>query len=399
VLRLAWRNLWRNRRRALITIASVFFAVFFCLLLLGLQNDSWQRMADNTLNTQAGHIQIHAKEYWEDKTIEHFMSMDAATLAKLENLPHVTNVSPRLETFAMAASNTLSKGVAVLGVSPTKEAQKSALPSRLIKGEYLSENDEGILIGEALSQYLKVDVGDSLALIGQGYQGASAVGLFPIRGIAKLMLPEMDKGLVYLSLPAAQQFIDMPNGYSGVLISIKDNKHLDKVMQEVQQNVDVQKLDVYSWHFTMERLLKQAKTDKAFSKLTAFIMYILVGFGILGTVIMLTNERRREFCVLVSLGMSRLKLSAVVVLELLLMSFMGVALGLVASLLTGQWFSANPIKLSGEMAQLLLEVGMEPLLGVSMFWTDFGEQALAIFVMVALATTYPVRKILKLKPR
>ena len=396
MLRLAWRNLWRNRRRALITIASVFFAVFFCVLLLGFQNDAWQRMADNTLNTQAGHIQIHAKEYWEDKTMEHFMSMDAATLAKLEALPEVTNVSPRVETFALASSSSVSKGVAVLGVSPSKEAQKSALPSRLIKGEYLSETDEGILIGEALSQYLKVDIGDSLALIGQGYQGASAVGLFPVRGIVKLTLPEMDKGLIYMSLPAAQRFIDMPDGYSGVLISIRNNKHLDKAMHAVKQSVDTQKLDVYSWHFTMQRLLQQGQTDKAFGKLTAFILHILVGFGILGTVIMLTNERRREFCVMVSLGMSRRRLSAVVVLELLLMSVLGVVCGLAAGMALGHWFGANPVQLSGELAELLLAVGMEPLMGLSVQWADAGEQALAILAMVALATTYPARKILKL---
>jgi len=378
-------------------MASVFFAVFFCVLLLGFQNDAWQRMADNTLKTQTGHLQIHAKEYWEDKTMEHFMSMDAATLAKLEALPEVTNVSPRVETFALASSSSVSKGVAVLGVSPSKEAQKSSLPSKLIRGEYLSEDDEGILLGERLSQYLKVDVGDSLAMIGQGYQGASAVGLFPVRGIARLVFPEVDKGLVYMTLPAAQRFIDMPDGYSGVFISIKDNKRLDKAMREVEQSVDLQKLDVYSWHFTMGRLLEQAETDKAFGKLTAFIMYILVGFGILGTVIMLTNERRREFGVMVSLGMSRMKLSAVVVLELLWMSLLGVVLALAVSMPIGQWFSANPVPISGALAQMYLEVGMEPLLGLSVQWADFGGQALAVFVMVVLAATYPVRKIMKLK--
>jgi len=397
VLRLAWRNLWRNSRRALITVASVFFAVFFCVLLMGIHHDSWERMADNALKTQAGHIQIHAKEYWEDKTTDHFMSMDAATLAQLDTLAGISNVSPRIETFALAAAGPLSKAVAVLGVSPAKEAQKSALPSRLTKGNYLSEDDEGLLVGEALSRYLKVDVGDSLALIGQGYQGASAVGLFPIRGIVKLKFPEMDKGLVYMSLPAAQHFIDMPGGYSGVFISIKNNRQLDNVLHEVKQSVDTQKLDVYSWHFTMERLLEQAKTDKAFNRLVMYILYTLVGFGILGTVIMLTNERKRELSVMVSLGMSRMKLSAVIVLELLLMSFMGVMLAGAVSLPMSYWFSANPLQFSGALAELYEAVSMEPLLGLSIHWADFGEQAAAVLLMVAIAATYPVRKILTLK--
>ena len=418
ILKLAWRNIGRNRRRALITMASVFFAVFFCIIMQGFQTGAWEGMVDNMLRAQSGHIQIHAQGYWDDKTVENFMFMDATTLSQLENIENIENVSPRLETFAMASFETVSKGIAIIGVSPAKEASKSNMPSRIVQGNYLSETDDGILIGEGLSKYLRVQVGDTIALIGQGYHGASAAALFPVRGILKLMTDEMDNGMAYISISAAQHFIDMPDGYSGILITLKDDKLLEKTMEAVSSQLSIIRRGVshtpisanqlsdlnnenyyavYSWHFTMERLLQTAASDKAFVYVIMLIMYVIVGFGILGTVIMMTNERKREFCMMISLGMSRRRLSAVVAIELTMMSFVGVALALAVSLPTGLWFAAHPIPMGGEMADMYTAFGMEPHLPMSVNPAIFIEQMCCILVIALLTVIYPVHRLMRLK--
>jgi ABC-type lipoprotein release transport system permease subunit len=425
MIKLAWRNIWRNRRRAVITMASVFFAVFFCTVMMGIQAGAWGRMVENMLRTQTGHIQIHAKGYWEEKIIDNFMFMDSVTISALENINEIETVSPRVETFAMAASGSVSKGIAIVGVSPAKETLKSNLPSRILKGEYLTENDDGILIGEGLARYLKVSAGDTLAFIGQGYHGSSATGLFPIRGILKLMTIEMDNGMAYMTLTSAQTFIDMPDGYSGILISIKDNNRLDETMgiikyqlsaggsrhyefdpqspenkgmlKQVQHNNDSDLYEVLSWHFTMERLLQQTQSDKAFGNILMLIMYVIVGFGILGTVIMMTNERKREFCVMISLGMQRTRLATVIAAELFFMSLTAVALAFVVTLSTGHWFAAHPIKITGEMGDMFVQYGMEPILPMSVHPSIFITQMTFILVIVLLACIYPVSKILKLE--
>jgi ABC-type lipoprotein release transport system permease subunit len=378
-------------------MASVFFAVFFCALMTCQMEGVWEKMIDNTLRTQTGHIQIHEKGYWDDKVIDNFMTMDAETLARLPAIDNVENVSPRVETFAMTSFGSVSKGIAVIGISPEAETGKSNLPARLVEGDYLSEADGGILIGKGLSKYLKVTVGDTLALIGQGYHGASAAGLFPVRGILNLVVAEMDNGMAYITLPAAQQFIDMPDGYSGILIAVKNNSRLDETIQSVEQAVDTQKLDVFSWHFTMERLLQTAESDKAFSKIMMCILYLIVGFGILGTVIMMTNERKREFVVMVSLGMQRSRLAVMVATEILMMALLGVALALVVTVPIACLGAAHPIELTGEMAKMYTDMGMEPLLPMSTAPVNFINQILVIAVLTALATIYPVKKILGLK--
>ena len=397
MIKLAWRNIWRNRRRSIITMASVFFAVFFCVIYSSFERGMWDRMIQNMLNTQTGHIQIHGKEYWDDKVVDNFMFMDADTITQLEHIDNITNVSPRIETFAMAASDSISRGIALIGVSPEKEAQKSNLPSRLIRGEYLSETDDGILIGEGLANFLKVDIGDRLALIGQGYQGSSAAELFPIRGIVKLMTIEMDNSMAYITLPAAQQFIDMPDGYSGILISIRNNNRLNETIRQVEEVVDMQKLDVYSWHFTMERLLQQSESNRAFLILIMGILYVIVGFGILGTVIMMTNERKREFSVMISLGMSRMRLTSIVSVELLIKSLIGAITAIAITLPIAYWFNANPIPLSGELAETYIQFGIEPLLPLATEPSIFINQLITILVISLFTMIYPIQKILKLK--
>jgi len=442
--KLSWRNIWRNRRRSLISIASVFFAVFFCVIMMGFQQGAWSRMIDNMLRTQTGHIQIHAKGYWDEKIIDNFMYMDASVISQLERIEQVENVSPRVEIFAMSSFGTISKGIAVIGVSPEKEAQKSNLSSRIVRGEYLSENDKGILIGEGLSKYLKANVGDTIALIGQGYHGANAAALFPIRGILKMLTGEMDNGLTYMTLASAQEFIDMPNGYSGILISIKDNNRLDETINEVKRHCglashfvqstsdpqspvnneiagqarndgdqarndgdqarndgDQDRNDdyaVYSWHFTMERLLQTSQSDKVFGVLIMSILYVIVGFGILGTIIMMTNERRREFCVMISLGMQRLRLAAVVGVELLMMSLIGVVLAFAVTLPVVHWYAAHPIQFTDEaMIEMFVSYGMEPVLPMSVEPSIFTGQIITVLAIVLLAVIYPVNHILKLK--
>jgi ABC-type lipoprotein release transport system permease subunit len=423
LIKIAYRNIGRNKRRTLITIASVFFAAFFCSVMVSYQMGTWEQMINNTLRTQAGHIEIHGAGYWDDKTVDNFMTMDSVTILKISELPNIDNVSPRVETCALASYGNTTKGIGVMGVSPQDEAKKSNLASHIIKGQYLTEQDNGIIIGEGLAGYLNVEVGDTVAFIGQGHFGASAAGLFPIRGIFYLPIADLNNSVAYTTLSAAQNFIDMPDGYSGILITLKNDRKLKDAMSLIhsllinneqltmdnENSVNIDKSDesnnyslftahysLYSWHFTMQRLLQQAESDQAFSYMMLFILYLIVGFGILGTVIMLTNERQREFKTMISLGMARTKLRWIVVMELLIMALAGVVSALVISYPIALYYHFNPIPLTGDMAMMMLDNGMEPVMPTSIDPSIFITQIVAVLIITALAMIYPVRKITKL---
>ena len=401
MIKLAWRNIWRNARRAKITMASVFFALFFCTIMNSVVNGLWEKMRDDALRTQTGHIQIHQTGYWGDKTIDNFMTMDAATIRKLEALDNIQNVSPRIALAAMASCGTQSKGVAIIGISPQKEKQKSNLPIRVVAGGYLSPNDDGVLIGQGLAVYLNVNVGDTLVLIGQGYHGASAAGLYPVRGLLHLPAIEMEHGLVYMTLPSAQTFIDMPDGYSGILISIEKESGLDAAIAAceavVNGDTEAGPYEVLPWQVTMKELLNTSASHKGLVKMIMFILYLIVGFGILGTVIMMTNERKREFSVMISLGMSRRRLKMVTLMELIMLTATGVALAIAVTVPLTYHFSRHPIPLTGNIAQAYTELGMEAVLITTCQTGVFITQAATILFFAGLTFIYPIRKIGTLK--
>jgi ABC-type lipoprotein release transport system permease subunit len=396
MFKLAYRNLWRNKRRTVITAASVFFALFFSIIMNAYMDGMWGQMIANTLRTQSGHIEIHAAGYWDDKTVDNFMAMDHAAIDRLRAMPNIDNVSPRIETFALASFGNVSKGVAIMAVSPEQENAKSKLAGHVVEGKYLDEADGGVLIGEGLAKYMKVSVGDTLAFIGQGHFGASAAGLFPVRGILKLAITEMSNSLAYMTLPAAQSFIDMADGYSGILITLKDADELDAGISEIKAKLG-DGYEVLSWHFTMQRLLQTAESDKAFGKMVLFILYLIVGFGILGTVIMLANERQREFKMLISLGMQRRRLTTTVCMELLVMSLIGVAAGIAAALPVALWFHSHPIQITGEMAKTFNDMGMEAVIPVSADPQIFINQTAIVLLLTGIAAVYLMRNIQRLE--
>jgi ABC-type antimicrobial peptide transport system permease subunit len=147
----------------------------------------------------------------------------------------------------------------------------------------------------------------------------------------------------------------------------------------------------------MERVLQMEQSDSAFLYMIMFILYLIVGFGILGTVIMMTNERKREFCMMISLGMSRMRLALVVSGELLIKSLIGVTLALIITLPVAHWFHTNPIQVWGAMNHTFVQFGMEPVLPMSIDTSIFTNQVIAILVISLFAMIYPVRKILKLE--
>ncbi len=397
IIKYSWRNIWRNRRRSIITIASVFFAVFFCVLMLSFSNGVWNHVIDQTLRTQSGHVQIHLKGYWKDQVTDNFMEMDPATIAAIENIGEVAYTSPRLETFALASTEKITKPCALAGIDPVRENRMSSLASHVVDGKYLTPNDDGILVGKTLSEYMHLSVGDTLALIGQGYHGANAAALFPVKGVVQLPIPEMDSRFIYASLPKAQEFISFPDGESGLLITLKNERKLDDAVNRIREKVDTSRYEILPWTVTMDKLLNQASSDKAFSHIIMFILYVIVGFGILSTFIMLANERRHEFALLVSLGMRRGRLVKSLLVELTAMTFLGVLAAVLVTVPIVLYFHYHPIALTGNLADTMLQYGMEGVLPMDSSPMVWISQICIIVVITCIMAIYPVRKILNLE--
>ena len=394
--KIAWRNLWRNRRRTLITISSVLFAVFLALLMRSMQLGTYGYMIENAVKNSTGYIQIHEKGYWDDKSIDNTMAYTAELEGKIRQTYNVRDIIPRLESFALVSSGKQTKGVAVIGTDPEIENRVSNLSKRIVSGQYLENGQNGILIAEGLANYLQVTVNDSVVLLGQGYHGVTAAAELPVRGIVRFAQPDMNNTLIYLALPTAQDLYSAPGSLTSISLMLDDPDKMHQTYKALSA-IDPENLEVMTWKEMLHELLQYIEGDNISGLFMLGILYLVVGFGILGTILMMTMERRKEFGIMVAVGMKRYKLSVIILIESVIIGIAGVMAGVVLSMPFILYFHHNPIHLTGEMAEAVLEYNMDPIMPFAMEPNFFISQSIVVVIITLIAVLYPVTVISRLK--
>ena len=285
-IKIAWRSLWRNRRRTVITTASILFAVFFALFMRSFQLGFYDHMIKNAIESFSGFLQVQHVDFQDDPSLENTFVCTDSLIKSYQDRDGIKAVVPRVETFALASSGSQTKGALILGIDPERErslsnpenflvryrmtkevmralAENPELPEEIksklelidkgsytnlgsiamdleikeegnqhyleiightskFPGSYLTPDDDGVLISDRLSKFLRLDVGDTLILLGQGYHGATAAGLYPVRGIVRIPNPELDNKLIYMNLPFAQIFTGLGKRVTTLAINLDD---------------------------------------------------------------------------------------------------------------------------------------------------------------------------------
>ena len=393
---LAWRNIWRNRRRSLITILSIMFAVVLACFMRSMQLGSYARMIDNSVRFYSGYIQFHKKGYWNDKVVDNSFVYDSALQNKVRRTPGIQLDVPRLESFALSSFHSQTKGTLVMGVDPVRENEITKVKDKIVQGSFLRQEDEGIVLSEGLADYLKAEIGDTVTLISQGYHGASAAGLFPVRGIARFPLQQQNNQLLYMTLRKAQWFYAAPDLTTSVSLLIERPDDTDQLVEALKKVVDTNQLEVMGWRELVPDLLQSIELDNISGKVMLWVLYLVIGFGMFGTFLMMTAERRFEFGVMVAVGMQRLRLQTLVILEILMMTVVGVVTGISIALPVLTYFHFHPIYYGKEAAKAIESFGVEAVYPFSLDSVIFTNQAYAIIIMASVLSAYPVWAIFKL---
>jgi ABC-type lipoprotein release transport system permease subunit len=395
-LRLAWRNLWRNKKRTIIAASSVFFAVLLALVMRSMQKGSYDFMIDSSVRFSTGYVQVHGKGYWDKRSLDKSMELNKDIISKLNDVPDVTLVVPRLETFTLVSHGNATKVSPIIGIRPDKEKSMQKLNQKLVAGKYLTDSSKGILIGQGLAELLKVGIGDSVVLYGQGYHGITAAAQVPVEGILKLPIPDLNKSLIYTSLSYAQWLYSAGDRFTSLSIMIDKPNRLDEIKAEVQKLFD-DNYEVMTWKEMSPELVQSIEVDNAGGIIMLAILYIVIGFGIFGTIMMMTAERTKEFGILIAVGMKKTKLILVTTLETIFISLVGVFAGIIVSYPLLLYFYYNPIRLSGDLAEAMLAFGMEPIMPFSIAPGIFIAQFWTVLLIALLSAWYPFRYVQKLK--
>jgi ABC-type lipoprotein release transport system permease subunit len=390
LLKIAWRNLWRNKRRTLITSASVFLAVFLALFMRSMQIGSYEIMIESVVK-ETGHLQVHDSGYWDSKSINNSFEYTAALKEEIESHKNIRSIIPKLETFALGSYGESTKGFMLQGIDPELEDPRKKISNKLIEGRFLTENDDGIVLAEGLAQFFQIGINDTLVLIGQGYQGISAIGIFPVVGIVKYPIPKLNNLMAYMSLSKVQETFAPyhPGLVSALVLDVDDDKNLALTAKEINASIGTN-YEVMPWTVMLPEVVQQIAGDNVGGIIMLAILYLVVAFGILGTILMMTMERRKEFAIMVAVGMHRGKLAIVVCIETIFIGLLGIVSGILVSLPFLQYLYYNPIPITGETAELMLEFNQEPVMPFSLETTIFTNQGITILVLALLTAIYPI---------
>ena len=396
-IQLAWRNIWRNRRRTLITVASVLFAVLFSTLMESVQKGAWGYMIGNVVNFYTGYVQVHRSGYQAEQSLDLAFLPEAAVAAQGEKAG-VKDVLPRLESFALASTGSNTMGVMVTGIKPDAEHGMTKIRDRLTAGDFIQDDDQQVLIASGIAEHLRLRPGDTLLLISQGYHGVNAAAKYPVKGIIHYPSPDLNRLLVFLPLREAQWFYGAEGMVTSLVYRLESEKHLPAVVSQLRQALPKEDFEVLDWREMLPDLLEAQKLDSVGNIVVYVILYMIIAFGLLGTILMMLRERQYEFGLLIALGMKRWMLALVVWLEIIFLGMLGALAGILTAMPVVAYLKRYPLRFSGGYSELLEEFGFEPIFPALFSFQIFFAQAIIILGITALLALLPFWKIGRMRP-
>jgi ABC-type lipoprotein release transport system permease subunit len=397
LLKLAWKNIWRNRNRSIITMAAIFFAVLLSIATTSLRDGIFDNLVKNVVSFYTGYIQVHKMGYQDEQILDNSFEAKAETEYKIVLDKNVVGVTPRLESFALASAGNLTKGCMVVGIHPEKENQITSLEKRIIQGEYLDARDHAVLLSDGLAERLTLKLHDTIVLIGQGYHGSTAAGKFPIIGIAKFGSPELNDKIVFMPLQAAQEFYGAADLITSYILSLKATNQFEATAANVTAALGTD-FEVLTWGDIIPDIKQHIQTDTQNAKYVQGVLYMLICFGIFGTLLMMMVERRFEMGMLVAIGMKKTDLMLLLLIESVLTVVTGCVMGILTSIPLLYYFNRHPIKMGGETAEIYQRFGFEPIFPTSIDADNFIRQGMIVIIIGLVLSLYPMYKAIRINP-
>ena len=348
-IKLAWRNIWRNPRRSILTMAAIAFTTVLMVFMLSWQFGSYTTMINASVKTQTGHLQVQAKGYQEKHEIRQVVENPGAIGKILDNIPLIESYTYRAEGFSLVSSKDRTFGTLVVGIDPEREATVSTLAGMIRKGRYLTGKDrDEALVGHLLAENFKAGVGDELVVLGQGRDGSIAATVVRIKGIFNSGLDELDRSAVFMALPYFQQVYSMQDGINRVTIICNSLEAVPEVKACIIRQLDHKRdIVVLDWKELVPGLLQAIKMDLISGFMFYVILIVVVAFSILNTFLMVIFERTKEFGVMMAMGTRPGRLMRVLLMESVGMTAIGVAVGVTLGSLLTWYFQIHGISIPG----------------------------------------------------
>ena len=397
--KLAWRNIWRQKRRTWLTALAVVFSNALLVFMISLQFGSYDMMINNTLQTLTGHIQVQHPNFQEEQKMRLTLPRIRELSRMLRQALEHSQVSARGEAFALASSEQRSFGIQILGVEPEYEPGVSTLPGLVRQGRYLNGgNDAEIVIGSVLARNLKVSVGDEITLLGSDVQGSFAAGIATVVGIIDSGSSDLDRGLAEVPLGWFQEVFAMGDAGHAIVIRCASLEQTGATMTRIRSLLGKNfSWTILDWEALQPGLKQAIQADLSSGWFMYGVLILLVSFSMLNTMLMSVLERTREFGILMALGIRPGRLASLVLFETILIASLGLLIGVALGWGISGYFHQVGFSYPGmeEFAKRFnLPARMYP--SLTLFTVFLGPGV--VFLFSLLAAVYPALRLFRLQP-
>ncbi len=397
-IKIAWRNIIRNRKRSSITLSAVGFGLGALIFIWAFVDGAHQQMIENYTSLISGHIQIHAEGFHQKEQLETYIEQPEKIKKSLRSNPSILSFTKRVKAAGLVSSSEHSAGVYILGIDPKHENEVSTIYKKVKQGSFLQENsDKEIVLGATLAKNLNVGLKEKLVIMSQALDGSIAAGAFHVKGLLNTGTDEIDKGVVIITHKAAEDLFVMNDRTSEIAIRLTDVENSKKASALIRKNLNSPELEVLSWQEVSAVLEQWIEFDNGFIYLIVLVVMVVVAIGILNTVLMGVFERTREFGILLALGTKRKQIIEMVAWESLFLGVIGSFLGSIFGILLTMQLGKTGINLT-MVSSALTSFYMDPYIYPVSKILHIVISVVLVLVTSVIVSIYPAWHAANLKP-
>lgn len=399
-LQLAWRNLWRNRKRTTVILVAILIGVWSMIVLSAFAQGMLEGSVENAISTLTGHLQVHQKNFRDDPVIEHRMKQPEEVKKALQKtLPEGSAWSPRVRISGIVNNARYSSGVTIIGMEPEKEAAVSFIGrDAVIAGEYLSKDDrQGILVGQTFIENMETKLDRKVVVMTEDSEGEIASRAFTIKGIFRAEMENTEKRYVFVSKTAALEMLKLENALTEVAVLLPDREKAEPTAEALRQALPEETYSIDTWKQLLPLMRAYLNIFEGYLYLMYVVVFIAMGFGIVNTILMAVLERVREFGLFNALGMKARTIVKEVMLESFFLLVVGMILGNLIGFLSIYIWSLYGLDLTA-FAEGSQFMGMTRVIYPRLELRDLAVANSVVLVLGLIVSLYPAIKATRFSP-
>lgn len=392
---LAWKNIWRNKKRSMIILAATVIGLTAGLFAVGMMTGMYEAMISSGINREIGNLQIHTASYKHDQLISQSLPGPDSIVRMIRTHSDVRSVATHSLIEGMASSAATASGIMIFGIKPDDEREVTAVSHSVIEGTYF-EKPNSIVIGKKLAEKLKLKLRSRIVLSFSGVDGNIIYGSFRIAGIFKTDATNFDMMNVFVRQEDLSSLLGTETPIHEIVIRTHTPTMIDSTKAAIQKNLSP-KIVVESWKEIAPELKLTADSSEIVDAIFLGIILFALLFGLTNTLLMSVIDRTRDFGVLLAVGMYRRRLFAMIILESLFLSFTGGIIGVLLGWGITSYFTVHGIDLSS-VSTGLSAYGIPSILYPFIRPSLYGTLTIMMIMTSIIAALYPAIKAVRLKP-